>query len=339
MQISESGFSFPRMIRSLLLTALAVALFLVVKNEDLRFLYSHATYGLQALISGCSDGTLGQDGGVDLYIGSSMFRQGLDIDELEAGAPGDSYILSYNGTRAFQCEQELEYVLDHDVPIRHLYVDLYAYALSTDPGVEDTKLFADTDLAFKWSLWKEIAPYTEHPVKSFWEMFVTSNTDRLLCYPVDYPLLNSMFYRGGSYQERAGMTKEPAGAGEDAEETANAEQLRYLVKLIELCRDKEIPVTFIETPKYESTMESKTYLSLMQQYLAVLDRYQQDYILVDDTVEALGLDPGNVRVISFDCQNLDYFADAVHMSTDGKKAFTRILVDALGDSSQGETGE
>jgi len=328
MQTSESSGKFIKLIRILLLYLAVVCLILLVKNEYMRYLYSNATYGLQALISGCSDGSLGKGEGINLYIGSSMFKQGLDIDELESGQTGDCYILCYNGTRAFQCEQELEYVIANNVPIKHLYIDLYAYAISTPPGIEDTKLFADTDLKFKVSLWKKIAPYTEKPLESFWEMFVTSNNDRLLCYPIDYPIMNQMSYHGGSYQYRAGLTEEPEITG-DKTIQVNQDQLQYLIRLIQLCRDNEIPVTFIETPKYAETMKSKSYLFLLKQYLSILDQYYADYYLVDDSVRALGVQMDNTQVINFDCQDLKYFSDAVHMSTEGKKAFTRALIDTV----------
>lgn len=48
----------------------------------------------------------------NLFIGSSMFRQGLDIDVLEERLEGSSYILSYNGNQPALMAMELQYLLE-----------------------------------------------------------------------------------------------------------------------------------------------------------------------------------------------------------------------------------
>ena len=69
---------------------LAALLLIFVKNEYARLL-PVSTYGMQAAVA--------QGETENLFIGSSMFRQGLSIDVLEEELPGTSYILSYNGNQ------------------------------------------------------------------------------------------------------------------------------------------------------------------------------------------------------------------------------------------------
>ena len=69
---------------------LAVLLLTGIKNEYARLL-PVSSYGMQAAIRKKS---------IDhLFIGSSMFRQGLSIDVLEEELEGNVYILSYNGNQ------------------------------------------------------------------------------------------------------------------------------------------------------------------------------------------------------------------------------------------------
>ena len=61
---------------------------ILIKNEYSYKLLENANYGMPALI---------EKGKVkNLYIGSSMFRQGIDIMTLEENGE-DNYVLAYNG--------------------------------------------------------------------------------------------------------------------------------------------------------------------------------------------------------------------------------------------------
>ena len=82
---------------------LAVLLLTGIKNEYARLL-PVSSYGMQAVIRKKS---------IDhLFIGSSMFRQGLSIDVLEEELEGNVYILSYNGNQPAFMAMELEYMLE-----------------------------------------------------------------------------------------------------------------------------------------------------------------------------------------------------------------------------------
>ena len=99
------------------IAAFVIALALILAKNEYARLLPASTYGMQAAIrKECVD---------NLFIGSSMFRQGLDINMLEEKLPGSSYILSYNGNQPALMAMELQYMLENGLEIRNLYIDLY----------------------------------------------------------------------------------------------------------------------------------------------------------------------------------------------------------------------
>ena len=142
---------------------LAVLLLTGIKNEYARLL-PVSSYGMQAAIRKKS---------IDhLFIGSSMFRQGLSIDVLEEELEGNVYILSYNGNQPAFMAMELEYMLREGLEIGTLYVDLYPYTAAATPWISDTKILLDTDLSFKLDAWRLMNEYNdtkllEAPVNSW----------------------------------------------------------------------------------------------------------------------------------------------------------------------------
>ena len=130
----------------------AVALIMVLKNEYGDAFAGH-TYGIPAAIE--------QEEINHLFLGSSMFRQGMDIDVLEENLEGNVYILSYNGNQPVFMAKELEYMLKNGVKVDKLYIDFYAYTMTALPWIFDTKIFLDTDLGFKADAWKTLDKYND----------------------------------------------------------------------------------------------------------------------------------------------------------------------------------
>ena len=162
----------------------AVALIVVLKNQY-GSIFAGNTYGMPAVI---------EKGEVDhLFIGSSMFRQGLDIDVLEENLDGSVYILSYNGNQPIFMAKELEYMLERGLKVENLYIDFYAYTLTAVPWISDTKMFLDTDLSFKIDAWKTMAKYNDVSLNDFYEMFVTANNEQILTYPIHNKIASADF--------------------------------------------------------------------------------------------------------------------------------------------------
>ena len=88
-------------ILTMVISVLAAVTLLIVLKNQYGSIFAGSTYGMPAVI---------EKGEVDhLFIGSSMFRQGLDIDVLEENLEGEVYILSYNGNQPVFMAKELEY--------------------------------------------------------------------------------------------------------------------------------------------------------------------------------------------------------------------------------------
>ena len=178
---------------------LSATLIILLKNQY-GSVFAGNTYGMPAAI---------KMGEIDhLFIGSSMFRQGMDIDVLEQKLDGSVYILSYNGNQPVFMAEELEYMLEHGVKIENLYIDFYAFTLTAVPWISDTKMFLDTDLAFKKEAWDIMAAHNDVKFSDFYEMFVTANNEQILMFPVNHAIVSSQFRNGGSLMSPAGQTKE-----------------------------------------------------------------------------------------------------------------------------------
>ena len=102
------GVNMKKILTTVVAVLVAVALVIVLKNQY-GSIFAGKTYGMPALI---------EQGEVDhLFIGSSMFRQGLDIESLEDNLDGSVYILSYNGNQPVFMAKELEYLLKNGLQV------------------------------------------------------------------------------------------------------------------------------------------------------------------------------------------------------------------------------
>ena len=225
---------------------LAVTLLVVLKNQYGSILAGN-TYGMPAVI---------KQGQIDhLFIGSSMFRQGLDIDALEDNLDGSVYILSYNGNQPVFMAKELEYMLERGLKVENLYIDVYSYTLTAIPWISDTKMFLDTDLKFKIDAWKQMAEHNDVSFNDFYEMFVTANNEQILMFPINNAIVSSQFRNGGSLMAPAGQTKEHLDTLDlGVREELFDSQIAGYDRIVELAEEYDIQLLFIETPKYEKLL-------------------------------------------------------------------------------------
>ena len=330
-----------RRIGKILAGVLFVVLLLTgIKNEYARLL-PVSTYGMQAAVKKKS---------VDhLFIGSSMFRQGLSIDVLEEMLEGEVYILSYNGNQPAFMAMELEYMLKEGLEIGTLYVDLYPYTAAAAPWISDTKILLDTDLSFKLDAWKLMNVYNDTKLLDFYELFVTANNEQILTYPIHNRLVSAQFRNGGNILTPGGQTKDHLDSlgmlgGRDGLQEAQVEGYK---KILELAREHGVKVYFIETPKYERMYRDADYMEL---YEACRNK-MEELTEADGTIstkEAGGsketgqesginkadTDVYNAEVIlaeelSFDFADAACFQDLIHLSTEGRTLYTKLLCEKL----------
>ena len=284
----------------------AVALMIVLKNQY-GSIFAGSTYGMPAAV---------KKGEIDhLFIGSSMFRQGLDIDALEENLDGEVYILSYNGNQPIFMAKELEYLLEEGLKINNLYIDFYAYTLTAVPWISDTKMFLDTDLGFKADAWEIMSENNEVGLKDFYEMFVTANNEQILMYPINNAIVSSQFRNGGSLIAPAGQSKEHLDTLDlGVRDGLFESQLAGYDRILELAEEYDINLLFIETPKYEKMLKDSRdgcYSDLLNEMIDWAKQADASYLLAD--------------TFAFDHADAANFQDLIHLSGQGRKTYCQML--------------
>lgn len=289
---------------------LSVALLVVLKNQY-GSIFAGNTYGIPAAVK--------QEKIDHLFIGSSMFRQGLDIDALEENLEGNVYILSYNGNQPVFMAKELEYMLEQGLQVENLYIDFYAYTLTAVPWISDTKMFLDTDLAFKADAWKLMAEHNDVTFNDFYEMFVTANNEQILMFPINNAIVSSQFRNGGSLMAPAGQTKEHLDTLDlGVREELFDSQLAGYERIVELAKEYDIELLFIETPKYEKLLKDTrdgSYMELLEAMKDWAEKANAPYLLAES--------------FAFDHADGANFQDLIHLSGAGRKTYCKMLAEYI----------
>lgn len=298
-----------RLLKTISLAFLILIMLLFVKNNYSFMLLNNASYGSTNIIN---KGEIN-----NLFIGSSMFRQGIDIKTLEDNKE-DNYILSYNGNSPYLEYYELLNLLDNNVKINNLYVDMYVYVMYQEPKISDEKMLLEFDFKQK----KEILSKIGNGFSLLYETYVTSNNEFIITYPINSQIVNNTFYKGGSLLMPSGESSEVLDNSYvyDLSGDMNSIQIEYLIKLIKLAKDNNINLTFIETPKYATVKNNESYLEAMEKYKDILDDLDVKYIV--NSIEAN-------NTYSFLNDNPEYYFDNIHLSYKGRVAFTNVLLDYI----------
>lgn len=290
--------------------------FLLLKNQCAWRLLENANYGMPMLIE--------QKEIENLFLGSSTFRQGLDIMLIEEKLGKNSYILSYDGNQPAMEYLELKYLYEKGVKIKNLYVDFYVYTASDQFKISDKKIFMETDIGFKKEL-SMLLVREKQGLKSIVEMYISANNELLLTWPLSYPFINERFYKGGSLAEQAGVAKSVLDSLKVPEGSElNYLQMEYLMKLVELARENDTSVVFLEIPKYGSVMEDEGYLRLSQKMKDMLNKEDVYCIMIEN-----GESRDSSEEIDFPIYKSKNYADLIHLSSEGKKSFTETLVEII----------
>lgn len=291
---------------TIFLALLTCFLLILIKGEYENKLLNNANYGLPYLI---------HKGSIEnLFIGSSMFRQGLDAKILDENGM-DNYILSYNGNNPTLELWEIKYLLKNNVEIKNIYMDMYAYSLTSAPSISDSKLLMEVDLQGKYELYKLLN--SEWNFSDFYNIFVLKNTDLLLTWPIYFKLVNSTYYKGGIHTGKDGIDRQKLNSLEMIKENeVKEENIEAINEIITICKDKNINLSFIETPKSERMINDANYQTLMERYQNILKENQVKYFLAKDTSKNISDDSYN-------------FFDLIHLSNLGREKYSRNLIDFL----------
>ena len=268
----------------------------------------------------------------ELYTGSSMFRNGLNLYGLEKRTDR-VFLVQYGGSDPAMNSLILENLIERGLVIKHFYVDMYAWAAARDPWPSDAILFFEAPFNMKLKIWDAMKQNKDADlVSAAWEMFMQSGNDMFIFWPIYSRLAARAYHKGGNlksyYDVKPSGQKEafPEIPEENFDIEINPAQRDAIIKIINLCRENNINLTFIETPKYLATHNSRKYQIVMKEYLDIMNEHNTNCIMSSYTLQKIHADKSdNVTSYDFELDNLDYFGDYVHLTAAGSVAFTNIL--------------
>lgn len=307
-------------IKAVSIGVMIALLLLFVKNAYSHTMSKQLDAGMARLI---------EEGGTEnLYIGSSMFRQGINVDVLNEDTE-NSFVLSYNGNQPAGELLQLEYLMENGCRVEHVYVDMYAYSVMEEPWLDDNRLLFDSDLGFKAEYLKLIMENENAGFGTVWEMFVTANNEQFMFWPIHRILTADRYHNGGSSSWVSGVTKEDLESRKTpyVENTQIASaQREAIIDMVALCKKYDMEITFVETPKYQSVCEDEKYLSIMNEYVSLMEELEVEYILHSDTADYIDAKKTDYGIYyTFDNENANYYQDLIHLSTEGSKVFSNAL--------------
>ncbi len=293
-----------------------VFLFVIGKYQFFNVAMTHANYGMRAI---CNEKEI-----KSLYIGSSMFRLGINVVEIDSSA----YLLSYNGNQPIAEELCLKYMFEKGANIKRLVVDMYPYSAANTPDISDINILQDGDISFTFDVYDAMKNHKDFSY--LLKMLLNGANEVLVTWPVTHGMINSRYFRGSFTTILLGATKEKLNAVElnfEGKDTLQPLQMDALDRIIKLCMEKEIEVVFVETPKYYRVHADHAYNKMMKDYYDFLNKRNVKTILCDKTMENLGLDSEyhNHIAYSFDNNDASNFSDLIHMSGKGRDEFSRQL--------------
>ena len=289
--------------------------FLSVKNF-MAYKFPNSSNGMQAAIE--------QKNVSHLFMGSSLFRQGIDIYTAEDTLEGNSFVLAYNGNQPVQMLEELKMLLRNEVKIDNLYVDLYVYSSAIRPAISDTKLIWDLDFQGKCKIYQDMVTYSEAGMSEFVDFFISSNNEYMLMYPVFKFAMKKEFYKGGNIRETAGSTREILDnlSLPGIRDGINQVQGDALKEIVRICEEENIELYFVEVPKYDTLDQAEYYVRM---------RNELEYVVAERTII-------RASALSFDNRNPSYYQDLLHLSGEGRRTYTKLLLEAVVENKE-ENGE
>ena len=260
-----------------------------------------------------------------LYIGSSMFRQGINMKEIKNE---NSFMLSYNGFDPAMEFLVLEFLIKNGLKIKNLYIDMYAYSASGESWLSDDRMFFESPLSLKLKIFKLITQNSKANIFSAaWELFISSGNDLFILWPLQKKLTSKRYYKGGA--DVPGMPSSnfeilnSIPIPDSGNSSMNENQKKAIIKIINLCKNNNINLIFIETPKYIKVMKSSFYKNVMNEYIKILNDNDIKFFVSEEILKDGGRQQGSCYKFPHD--NPSMFGDHIHLSTEGSREFSRML--------------
>lgn len=264
----------------------------------------------------------------NLYIGSSMFRQGITLYNDDS----DSFLICYNGLDPVTGSLILEYALRNGLAVRNIYFDMCAHLTTGASSISDRRLIFDSPFELKFSVWDKVIRNEEAGFFSdTWEFFAGSGNDMFILWPMYNRLTAKRFYKGGDSADtiKRGLTPyemEQRKQPEFDTGKMHGSQKEAVTRIITLCRKYNVNLIFTETPKYKDYESNEGYITLMNEYVNLLSGSGVKLIISRGTLQNVRAGDGkNIYAYDFPSDDTLMFQDHIHLSTEGSRKFMAAL--------------
>jgi hypothetical protein len=255
-----------------------------------------------------------------LFIGSSHTRKSIDMKVVERiTGINNSFQVSYDGADLTVMSQIIDYLsTEPDHCPQYLVVEAYSAFLAREPILQDPRYFSDAPPPLKMAI---IRSYLSEQrglssVLDIFALVVNRGNDEILSYPIYAQALKLGSYKGGRANfyfpgtSREAFTKLKADLKTD---TANPAQLRALGHILEVTRDHNIQLIFVDPPLPEPVSTDAGIQKLKSDFINILSARHVSYIDGD-------------RGFAIDDPTL--FSD-LHLSSRGRDEFTPRISEKL----------
>ncbi|MCR5748045.1 MAG: hypothetical protein K6G03_10090 [Lachnospiraceae bacterium] len=253
-----------------------------------------------------------------LFIGSSTFRANVDMPIMDEAYGGRVYDISYGGNElAANVIQYDELKKRSGNEYKLMVFEMGPMMLTQEVSLSDSRVIWDLSWEGKKQLWEIMKKAGNTDLSIMYEYFVTSGMDDLITYPVTEPFYATRYYKGAK-------TGESLSPGFEALENEKFDiskeklvqaQADAVTDIIERCKKDGQAFVFIESPCYHRLMEDPSYIKHRDIFTELLEKNEAPYILASD--------------IDFDTFEPSYFEDMNHMSSEGRRVYTKELIKKL----------
>jgi len=280
--------------------------------------YSHQLTSKHAGLNG----VLSETKPVDyLFIGSSHTRMSYDMKLFEKETQTNSYVVAYNGLSFYYIYPLLKYIVEEaDLQIKNFVVESYVVTASTRPTIQDKNLF----LSAPYLLKKELLAASEKSalplsLKEQYELVVSSKNQDLSVNVLTDHFLAKTYYKGTQQNVNSGTISRESfdrlkSPLEGNGTTTHKQQQEALIKILALCTEHKLKVTFVESPvpvNVESDVVYKANKHLLKEKIE-----KSSYNYIDGAK-------------GYPVEDYRNFLDAGHLSKQGRELFSKQIAKNL----------
>jgi hypothetical protein len=259
-----------------------------------------------------------------LIIGSSHVRFSYDISLIEKENDINAYALSYSYFSYPFVSRTLKFIdREMDVKIKTIIIDVYSLMFSLKKEFVDTQFILDSPYELKIDLLKYIySNYSTLGFLDYYEILFTSKAPNLLTWPINRPLVDSRSYKGAYIKKNLpGLSLESFNSLKIGMKyfdfsKIRKDQINGIHEIIKWAQDNSKSVIFVETPLPQKVAALPELVDLKNKIKALFSSKNVTYLDTQYFKE-------------FSHFNHQHFFDENHLSTLGRRDFSREIIDLV----------